>query len=102
MLRIIDRSKLEAEVKERSREIFERIASVESKIHQKPMEEVHFHELGGLDSVVDIAGSVWGLRHMGIDQIHVSKVNVGTGFVKCEHGLLPVPAPATTIIGPVL
>jgi uncharacterized protein (TIGR00299 family) protein len=95
MLRIIDRSHLETEVKERSREIFKRIASAEAKIHHKPMEEVHFHELGGLDSIVDIAGSVWGLRHMGIDQIHVSRVNVGTGFVKCEHGMLPVPAPAT-------
>jgi len=59
------------------------------------MEEIHFHELGGLDSIVDIVGSVWGLCQMGIDELYVSKVNVGTGFVKCEHGILPVPAPAT-------
>lgn len=94
MLRIIDRSALEDEVKAKSREIFMRIASVEAEIHKTPMEEIHFHELGGLDSVVDIAGSVWGLRQMRIDKIYVSKVNVGTGFVKCEHGILPVPAPA--------
>jgi len=86
---------VEAEVKKRSEEIFKRIAFVESKIHQTPMEEIHFHELGGLDSIVDIVGSVWGLEQLRIEKIHVSKVNVGAGFVKCEHGILPVPAPAT-------
>ena len=81
--------------KKRAGEVFGRIASVEAKIHRIPAEEVHFHEIGGLDSVIDIVGAVWGLRQMGIDEVHVSKVNVGSGFVKCEHGLLPVPAPAT-------
>jgi uncharacterized protein (TIGR00299 family) protein len=95
ILRIIERSGLERKFKEKSKEVFERIASVEARIHRKPMEEVHFHEIGGLDSVVDIVGSVWGLCQIGVDQIHVSKVNVGTGFVKCLHGILPVPAPAT-------
>jgi uncharacterized protein (TIGR00299 family) protein len=95
ILRIIERSPLQAEVKEKSREVFERIASVEAKIHRKPMEEVHFHEIGGLDSVVDIVGSVWGLCQIGVEEIHVSKINVGTGFVKSQHGILPVPAPAT-------
>jgi uncharacterized protein (TIGR00299 family) protein len=95
LLRIVDRSRLESEVKNKSKEIFRRIASVEAKIHRKPAAEVHFHELGGLDSVVDIVGSVWGLDQIGADEIHVSKVNVGTGFVKSEHGILPVPAPAT-------
>ncbi len=95
ILRIIERSGIEADVKEKSREIFKRIASVEGKIHRTPSEEVHFHELGGLDSVVDIVGSVWGIRQLGIEEIYVSKVNVGGGFVKCEHGILPVPAPAT-------
>jgi len=95
MLRIIDRSGLVVEVKEKSKEIFHRIASVEAKIHQKPTDEIHFHEIGGLDSIVDIVGAVWGLRQMGVDEVHVSRVNVGTGFVRCEHGILPVPAPAT-------
>jgi uncharacterized protein (TIGR00299 family) protein len=94
MLRIIDRSTLETWIKEKSKEIFQRIASVEGEIHQKPMEEIHFHEIGGLDSVVDIVGAVWGVRQLGIDRICVSRVNVGTGFVKCEHGTLPVPSPA--------
>lgn len=95
ILKIIERSSVEADVKEKSREIFERIASVEGKIHRMPMEEIHFHELGGLDSIVDIVGAVWGIQQLGIEKIYVSKVNVGGGFVKCEHGILPVPAPAT-------
>jgi len=95
ILRIVERSGVDAGVKGKSEEIFKRIASVEAKIHRIPMEEIHFHELGGLDSVVDIVGAVWGLQQLGIERIHVSKVNVGTGFVKCEHGILPVPAPAT-------
>ena len=95
LLRIVDRSGLEAEIKEKSREIFQRIASAEARIHRKRIDQVHFHEIGGLDSVVDIVGAVWGIRQLGIDQIHVSKVNVGSGFVTCEHGTLPVPAPAT-------
>ncbi len=95
MIRMIDRSSIEFEAKEKSKKIFQRIASVEAKIHQKPIDDIHFHEIGGLDSIVDIVGTVVGLRRMGIDEIYVSKVNVGTGFVRCEHGILPVPAPAT-------
>jgi pyridinium-3,5-bisthiocarboxylic acid mononucleotide nickel chelatase len=95
MLEILERSGLDDTVKEKSREIFRRIATAEGEIHGKPMEEVHFHEIGGLDSIVDIACGVWGLRELGVDEIQVSKINVGGGFVRCEHGLLPVPAPAT-------
>jgi hypothetical protein len=95
ILQIIDQSRLEPGVKEKSREVFEQIASVEAKIHRRHMEEIHFHEIGGLDSVVDIVGAIWGFREMGIEKLYVSRVNVGTGFVRCEHGLLPVPAPAT-------
>jgi len=95
MLKIVARSDLDKDVKTKSQEIFERIASTEAEIHRSVKEKIHFHELGGLDSVVDICGAVWGLRQIGIDQIHVSKVNVGAGFVRCEHGLLPVPAPAS-------
>jgi uncharacterized protein (TIGR00299 family) protein len=94
MLRIIERSDIEPAVKKKSEEVFRRIASVEAEIHQKPMGEIHFHEIGGLDSIVDIVGTVWGFRQMGIGKLYVSKVNVGTGFVECEHGVLPVPAPA--------
>jgi len=95
MLNIIDRGNLEPELREKSREIFKSIASVESKIHKEKVDEIHFHEIGGLDSVVDIVGAVWGLREMGIEKVYVSKVNVGTGFINSAHGVLPVPAPAS-------
>ena len=95
MLKIVERSHLGSGVKKKSIEVFQRVASVEAKIHRKPVGEVHFHELGGLDSIVDIVGSIWGLRQLGIDELYVSRVNVGTGFVGCEHGILPVPAPAS-------
>jgi uncharacterized protein (TIGR00299 family) protein len=95
LLRIVEKSHLDSELKKKSMGVFQRIASVEAEIHHKPMGEIHFHELGGLDSIVDIVGGIWGIRYLGIDKLYVSKVNVGTGFVKCEHGILPVPAPAT-------
>ncbi len=94
MLRIIDRSGLDAEVKSLSKHIFRKIGEVEGGIHRTPTEDVHFHEVGGLDSAVDICGAVWGLRQLGIERVYVSRVNLGAGFVKCEHGILPVPAPA--------
>ncbi len=94
LIRIINRSDLSTEIRRASREIFEHLACVESEIHRMPKEEIHFHEIGGLDSVVDIVGAVSGLSDMSIGEVHVSKVNVGGGFVTCEHGVLPVPAPA--------
>ncbi len=98
ILRVLGKSDLEPEVRKKSEEVFERIASVEGRIHRKPAGEVHFHELGGLDSIVDIVGSIWGLKKLGIERLYVSKVNVGSGFVRCEHGVLPVPAPATVAL----
>lgn len=95
ILEIVEKSRLEPEVKKKSKEVFERVASVEGKIHQKSAKDIHFHELSGLDSIIDIVGSVWGFHQLGIDKLYVSKVNVGSGFVECEHGILPVPAPAT-------
>ncbi len=98
LLRIIKKSHLDSEIKKKSREVLERIASVEAEIHRKPAEEIHFHELGGLDSIIDIVGSIWGFYELEIDKLYVSKVNVGSGFVECEHGILPVPAPATVAL----
>lgn len=95
---IVEKSSIEPEIKEKSIDIFKRIAQAEAKIHHVPVEDIHFHEIGGLDSVVDIVCSVWGIRELGIDKIYVSRVNVGTGFIKCEHGILPVPAPATLLL----
>lgn len=82
-------------VKTRSQAIFECIASAEAKIHGCDLSSVHFHEVGGIDAIVDIVGTCLGLERMGIDAIVASPLPLGGGFVRCEHGVLPVPAPAT-------
>lgn len=92
---IIEASSLDASVVKRSTEILWRIARAEAKIHDKPAEEVHFHELGGLDSIIDIVGAVVGFDLLGVDEIVCSPLPVSHGFVDCAHGRLPVPAPAT-------
>jgi uncharacterized protein (TIGR00299 family) protein len=93
--RLIDRSGLSPEGKDRARGLFERLAKVEASIHQMPIEQVHLHEVGALDSIVDIVGAVFGLDWFGADDVVVSPLNVGGGTVQCTHGRYPVPAPAT-------
>ena len=95
MIEIVDQSELSDDVKILSKKIFKELATVEAKIHNKNIEEIHFHEVGGLDSVIDVIGSLIGIKKLGIEGVHSSKVHVGTGFVECEHGTIPVPAPAT-------
>jgi uncharacterized protein (TIGR00299 family) protein len=92
---IIDRSALSDDIKDSSRKIFAELAGVEAAIHQKSVDEVHFHEISGLDSIVDVVGSLLGLRKLGLGAVYASRIHVGTGFVECRHGTLPVPAPAT-------
>ncbi len=95
ILSILDKSKLEENIKERSQAIFIRLASVEAKIHGKSVQQVHFHELGGLDTIIDVVGAVAGMKYLGIEKVYSSSLPLGKGFVKCSHGTLPVPAPAT-------
>jgi uncharacterized protein (TIGR00299 family) protein len=95
ILSILDKSKLEEKIKERSQAIFIRLASVEAKIHGKSVQEVHFHELGGLDTIIDVVGAVAGMKYLGIEKVYSSPLPLGKGLVKCSHGTLPVPAPAT-------
>jgi uncharacterized protein (TIGR00299 family) protein len=95
ILSILDKSKLEEKVKERSRAIFTRLASTEAKIHGKDMQKIHFHELGGVDTIIDVVGAVAGMKYLGVEKVYSSPLPVGRGFVKCAHGILPVPAPAT-------
>ena len=92
---IIDNSDLNESVKEKSKEIFLNLAQAEAKIHGSDINEIHFHEVGAVDAIVDIVGSVLGMEMLNIDKIYASKVHTGTGFVNCEHGKMPVPAPAT-------
>jgi len=95
ILSILDKSKLEEKIKERSQAVFIRLASAEAKIHGKSVQEVHFHELGGLDTIIDVVGAVAGMKYLGIEKVYSSPLPLGKGFVKCSHGTLPVPAPAT-------
>lgn len=92
---IINGSDLSATVKQKSLAIFQRLAEVEAKVHGTTPEKVHFHEVGAVDALVDIVGSVIGLEHLGITEIIGSPINVGSGTVHTAHGKLPVPAPAT-------
>ncbi len=95
IVEIVDQSDLSEDIKDLSKKIFKELATVEAKIHNKNIEEIHFHEIGGLDSIIDIIGSVIGIKKLGIEAIYSSKIHIGTGFVECQHGLIPVPAPAT-------
>ena len=93
--KIIQSSSLSPAVKERSLAIFGRLAEAEAKVHGTDPEKVHFHEVGAVDAIVDIVGSVIGLELLGIKEIHASPVNLGSGTITTAHGTLPVPAPAT-------
>jgi uncharacterized protein (TIGR00299 family) protein len=91
----IDRSELKPEGRERAKALFERLGEAEAAIHGVPMAEVHLHEVGSLDSIVDIVGSVYAMDTLGIERVVASPLNVGQGSVRSAHGLYPVPAPAT-------
>ncbi len=93
---IIDRSSLSLQVKENAKKIFMEVAKAESKVHNVPMEKVHFHEVGALDSIVDIVGAAICFEKMNIGGIYSSPICLGNGgFVNTEHGKLPLPGPAT-------
>jgi pyridinium-3,5-bisthiocarboxylic acid mononucleotide nickel chelatase len=91
----IEQSALSATGKARAMALFDRLAEAEAAIHSMPVEKVHLHEVGALDSVIDIVGCVFALEWFGADQILSSPLNVGSGTVKTAHGVYPVPAPAT-------
>lgn len=95
---IIENSNLEEETKQLAKRIFRRVAEAESKVHHKSIEEVHFHEVGAIDSIVDIVGTAILINKIHPDKIISSVVNDGYGFIECAHGTMSVPVPATSEI----
>ncbi len=95
---LIRNSSLSDTVKKRSLDIFDRVAEAEARIHNISKEKVHFHEVGALDSIADIVGAAICLESLNVDEIHASPVELGGGMVRCAHGTMPVPAPATAEI----
>jgi pyridinium-3,5-bisthiocarboxylic acid mononucleotide nickel chelatase len=92
---MIESSALSATVKDRSRRIFRRLGEAEARLHDQPIEKVHFHEVGAVDAILDIVGACVALELLGIEELCASPLNVGSGRVTASHGSLPVPAPAT-------
>ena len=95
---IIEQGELEPVVRERSLAVFRRLAEAEAEVHGSTVEKVHFHEVGAADALVDVVGTVAGLRALGVDEVYASPLRLGRGAVQSEHGLIPVPAPATTLL----
>jgi uncharacterized protein (TIGR00299 family) protein len=95
---IINESKLSDNVKTISLKIFQKIAEAEAKVHHVDIQKIHFHEVGALDSIADIVGAAICLDYLKVDKVYSSPIELGKGMVKCAHGLMPVPAPATALI----
>ena len=92
---MIRQSALAAGVRTRAIDIFEQLAISEGQVHDLPPEEVEFHEVGAIDSIVDIVGTAIGLEALDVEHFECSPINIGGGFIHCQHGVYPVPAPAT-------
>ena len=95
---LIQASELSEGVKKRALGIFERLAEAEAKVHGVEKDKVHFHEVGAMDSILDIVGAAIAFEHLKIDKVIASSLNVGSGTVETQHGTLPVPAPATAAL----
>ena len=95
---ILDKSSLDAKIKDLSCKIFENLADAECKAHRCKRDQFHFHEIGDVDSLIDVVGTVIALDYLKIDEIYSSAINVGSGIVKTSHGVLPVPAPAASML----
>ena len=95
ILKLIRAAELPDAVKEKACMVFERLGKAEAKVHGMPLDKVHFHEVGAVDAIIDIVGTVFGFHYLGVERIYCSPLRVGRGFVKAAHGIMPIPAPAT-------
>ncbi len=95
IVKIIEAANISDTVKERSVAVFTKLAEAEAKVHGTTVEKIHFHEVGGVDAIIDIVGTVFGLEQLGIEKVFAGNIRTGFGFVNCAHGTIPVPAPAT-------
>ena len=94
ILHILEKSDLDQTIITRASDVFRTLAQAEAKVHAIPMDQVHFHEVGALDTIVDVVGTIIGLHHLGITRLFCSFLPTSHGFVNCAHGVLPLPAPA--------
>ena len=92
---LVERAPVPAAVRGRAHAVFTALATVEAAIHGVDVSEVHLHEVGAVDAILDVVGVTWGLAELGIDGVHCGAIALGDGFVRAAHGVLPVPAPAT-------
>src|SRR5690348_10095101 len=92
---LVAKSGAPSRVRERADAVFLAIAAAEGEIHGMPAEQVHLHEVGAVDAILDVVGVVWGLAELGVDEVRCGVLRTGDGSVRAAHGLLPVPAPAT-------
>jgi len=95
IIAMIEASSIGTAAKRRARAIFEVLADAEAKVHHTTPEHVHFHEVGAVDSIMDVVGTAWALEELGVGELLVSPLPMGTGFARSQHGIIPVPAPAT-------
>ena len=95
---LIDAADLAPDVREKSRAVFRRLAEAEAEVHGSTVEKVHFHEVGAVDALVDVVGTVEGLRALGVQAVYGTPLPLGGGFVDSQHGRIPVPAPATALL----
>ncbi len=98
IIALLAQSKLTPAIRAASENILRRIGAVEARIHNAPLDEIHLHELGGLDTIIDIVGAVAGLQHLGIEKVYCSPFPLARGLIEISHGVFPLPAPATVAL----
>ena len=98
LVEILGAAALDPAVRARAEEVFGRLADAEAEVHGETREQVHFHEVGAVDALVDVVGAIEGLRWLGVEEVYSSPLRLGRGAVRSAHGLIPVPAPATALL----